>query len=290
MEHLLVTWGYLALFVVCFLSSLGIPVGSEIATGYAGALASGKLTSAHDHLSLGAVIGVAVAAELVGSTAGYLVGRFGGRPLVDRLGRYVLLTHRDLDRAEAWLARRGEPFVLFGRCVPLLRSFVSLAAGLGEMAYGKFVVFTVIGSAIFVSALAGVGDSLGASWHHVLKAFSDAGYVAAALVVLVVAVVFLHRLRVVRAERGIGSLSRRPMGGSARPASGRGAQNRPASGWTAAAQPVPPRRSVVAPGPVVARRPPATPNRPVPLPPTPPRPPAPPQARRRRFEPDPLDD
>ncbi len=290
MEHLLVTWGYLALFVVCFLSSLGIPVGSEIVTGYAGALASGKLTSAHDHLSLGAVIGVAVAAELVGSTAGYLVGRFGGRPLVDRLGRYVLLTHRDLDRAEAWLARRGEPFVLFGRCVPLLRSFVSLAAGLGEMAYGKFVVFTVIGSAIFVSALAGVGDSLGASWHHVLKDFSDAGYVVAVLVVLAVAVVFLHRLRAVRAERGIGSLPRRPIGGPPRPAAGRGASSRPASGWTAAAQPVPPRRSVVAPGPVVARRPPATPNRPVPLPPTPPRPPAPPQARRRRFEPDPLDD
>ena len=290
MEHFLVTWGYLALFVVCFLSSLGIPVGSEIVTGYAGALASGKLTSAHDHLSLGAVIGVAVAAELVGSTAGYLVGRFGGRPLVDRLGRYVLLTHRDLDRAEAWLARRGEPFVLFGRCVPLLRSFVSLAAGLGEMAYGKFVVFTVIGSAIFVTALAGVGDSLGASWHHVLKDFSDAGYVVAVLAVLAVAVVFLHRLRVVRAERGIGSLPRRPIGGSARPAAGREASRRPASGWTAAAQPVPPRRSVVAPGPVVARRPPSTPNRPVPLPPTPPRPPAPPQARRRRFEPEPLDD
>lgn len=254
MEHFLVTWGYLALFGVCFLSSLGIPVGSEIVTGYAGALASGKLTSAHDHLSLGVVIGVAVAAELVGSTAGYLVGRFGGRPLVDRLGRYVLLTHRDLDRAEQWLARRGEPFVLFGRCIPLLRSFVSLAGGLGEMAYGTFVVFTVIGSAIFVSALAGIGDSLGASWHHVLKDFSDAGYVVAALLVLAVALVFVHRLRVVRAERGV----------PARTQGRQFVQEHPGPRRPAGARVQ--RRAVVVSGPVVARRPAGGPFRPAPPP------------------------
>lgn len=286
MEHFLVHWGYLALFVVCFLSSLGIPVGSEIVTGYAGALASGKLTSTHDHLSLGVVIGVAVAGELVGSTAGYIVGRFGGRPLVDRLGKYVLLTHRDLDRAEDWFARRGEPFVLFGRCIPLLRSFVSLAAGLGEMAYAKFVAFTIIGSAIFVSLLAGVGYSLGASWHHVLKDFDYAGYVAAALVVVAVVIVFLHRVRVVRSERqtgrplrgrGMNPPDRRVSGLSPREqAAGRDGAERPA-----ARRPLPPRPSVVAPGPVVARRPPATPNRPFPLEP---RPPIPPQGPGRDVE------
>ncbi len=261
MEHILVTWGYLALFAVCLISSLGIPIGSEIVTGYAGALASGKLTSTHDHLSLGVVIGVAVAGELVGSTAGYLVGRYGGRPLVDRLGRYVLLTHRDLDRAEAWLSRRGEPFVLIGRCIPLLRSFVSVAGGLGEMAYGKFLAFTVIGSAIFVSVLSVVGYSLGGSWHRVLKDFDYAGYVAGALFVVLVAAVFLHRLRVVRAERnGTDPLHARRVVDADRTRPG----GRPA---------VPPRRSVVAPGPVVARRPPSTPSRPIPRSPVPPRPP-----------------
>jgi membrane protein DedA with SNARE-associated domain len=293
MEHFLVHWGYLALFVVCVVSSLGIPVGSEIVTGYAGALASGKLTSEHDHLSLGVVIGVGVAAELVGSTAGYLVGRFGGRPLVDRLGKYVLLTHRDLDRAEDWFARRGEPFVLFGRCIPLLRSFVSLAAGLGEMAYAKFVAFTIVGSAIFVSALAGIGYSLGASWHHVLKDFDYAGYVAAFLAVLAVVVIFLHRLRAVRSEHDSArALHGRRLVGPARPAESRAVHGQPEQGWhgpeeAAPRRPVPPRPSVVAPGPVVARRPPETPSRPFPLQP---QPPVPPQGPGQRYESDPIED
>ncbi len=107
------------------------------------------------------VIVVAVVAEVLGSLAGYLIGYFGGRPLVDRVGKYVLLTHKDLDRAEAWFDRRGEPFVLFGRFIPLLRSFVSFAAGLGEMAIAKFVVFTVIGCAIWCTALVSLGYSLG---------------------------------------------------------------------------------------------------------------------------------
>lgn len=200
MEHILATWGYLALFGIVLLSAMGIPVGSEVATGYAGALASGQLTTSHDHLSLAAVIVVAAAGELVGSIIGYMIGRFGGRPLVDRVGKYVLLTHRDLDRAEEWFARRGEPFVLFGRFIPLLRSFVSLAAGLGEMTFGKFIGFTVVGVVVWCGVLASIGYSLGASWHHVIKVFSDAGYVAAALLVLAVVVVIVHRVRVVRAE------------------------------------------------------------------------------------------
>jgi membrane protein DedA with SNARE-associated domain len=203
MEHILSTWGYLALFGIVLVSAVGIPVGSEIATGYAGALASGQLTTSHDHLSLGAVILVATAGELVGSMIGYSVGRFGGRPLVDRVGRYVLLSHRDLDRAEAWFARRGETFVLFGRFIPLLRSFVSVAAGLGEMAVGRFVAFTVIGCAVWCGALASIGYSLGASWHHVISVFSDAGYVLAALFVVAVAALLLHRISVVRAERAM---------------------------------------------------------------------------------------
>lgn len=209
MEHVLATWGYLALFGIVLLSALGIPVGSEIATGYAGALASGQLTTSHDHLALGAVIVVAVAGELVGSLFGYAIGRFGGRPLVDRVGKYVLLTHRDLDRAEAWFARRGDPFVFFGRFIPLLRSFVSVAAGLGEMSIGRFLAFTVAGCAVWCGVLASIGYSLGASWHHVIKVFSDAGYVLAGLFVIAVIALVVHRIRVMRMER---STSRAPAG------------------------------------------------------------------------------
>jgi membrane protein DedA with SNARE-associated domain len=198
------TWGYLAVFVLSFISSMGLPVGAEVAIIYGGVLASGQVPHEPHHLNLVLVIVVAIVAELLGSLAGYLIGYFGGRTLVDRVGKYVLLTHHDLDRAEAWFARRGEPVVLFGRFIPLLRSFVSFAAGLGEMAFAKFTLFTVIGCAVWCTALTCLGYSLGSTYNHVLKGFNDAGYVFAALFVLAIVVLFLHRFRVLRAERRAG--------------------------------------------------------------------------------------
>ncbi len=210
MEHFLQTWGYLAIFGITLISAMCLPIGAEAAVAYGGALASGHfITSGHDHLNLILVIVVAVLGDLVGSYLGYAIGYLGGRPLVDRLGKYVLLTHKDLDRAEEWFARRGEPAVLFTRCIPLLRSFISLAAGLGEMTLGKFTVFTLIGCVVWNSVLATIGYNLGSSWHHVVTGFSYAGYVFGILAVLVVVGLILHRLRVVRAERAGVTLGRK---------------------------------------------------------------------------------
>jgi len=213
-EHFLETWGYAAVFVLSFISSMGLPVGAEVALIYGGVLASGQVPGEGTPLNLAVVIILAVAGEVLGSFAGYSIGRFGGRALVDKVGKYVLLTHKDLDRAEAWFARRGEPFVFFGRFIPLLRSFVSFAAGLGEMAIGKFAAFTVIACTIWCTALVSLGYSLGSSYHHVLKAFSYAGYVLGALAVIAVVVVFLHRWRAYRAERDRLAGERTPSGRS----------------------------------------------------------------------------
>lgn len=201
MEHFLETWGYLAVFVLSFISAMGLPVGAELAVIYGGVLASGQIANEPHHLNLAIVIVLASLAELLGSLAGYLIGFYGGRPLVDRFGKYVLLTHKDLDRAEAWFSRHGEPLVLFGRFIPLLRSFVSLAAGLSEMALGKFVAFTIIGCTIWCAALASLGYSLGSTYNHVLKGFTDAGYAFGVLAVIAVVLLFVHRLQVVREER-----------------------------------------------------------------------------------------
>ncbi|MDR3650876.1 MAG: DedA family protein [Acidimicrobiales bacterium] len=201
MEHFLETWGYVAVFGLSFISSMGLPVGAELAVIYGGVLASGQIAHEPHHLNVVLVIVLATLGEVMGSLAGYLIGFYGGRALVDRFGKYVLLTHKDLDRAEAWFGRHGEPLVLFGRFIPLLRSFVSFAAGLGEMAIAKFLAFTVIGCAIWCTALASLGDALGSSYNHVLKDFSYAGYALAALAVVAVVLLFLHRLRTVREER-----------------------------------------------------------------------------------------
>ena len=204
MEEFLKSAGYGAIFALSFISSMGLPVGAEIALIYGGVLASGQVPGEGKPLTLAVVIVVAVLGELLGSLAGYSIGRFGGRALVDKFGKYLLLTHKDLDRADAWFARRGEPVVLFGRFIPLLRSFVSFAAGLGEMAIGKFSVFTVIGCAVWCTALCSLGYSLGSSYNHVLKAFSYAGYVLGVLAVIAVVVVFWHRLREYRRQRDEG--------------------------------------------------------------------------------------
>jgi membrane protein DedA with SNARE-associated domain len=199
-EHFLATWGYLAVFGLSFISAMGIPVGAELALIYGGVLASGQVSGVSP-LNLAAVILVGIAGEMLGALAGYGIGMYGGRPLVDKAGKYVLLTHRDLDRAEAWFAKRGEPFALLGRFVPLLRSWVSLACGLGEMAIGKFVAFSLIGIAIWCTALVSLGYSLGSSYKHVLHAFSSAGYVIGALFVVAVAVAVVHRWRIYRRHR-----------------------------------------------------------------------------------------
>lgn len=202
MEHFLASWGYVALFAVTLISAMGIPIGSELVMAYGGALASGQLTTTHhDHLVLVWVIVVGTLGEVVGSLIGYTIGYVGGRPVVDRLGKYVLVTRTDLDRAEAWLDGRGESAIFIGRLIPLIRSFVSLAGGLARMRLTKFVLFTVLGSAVFVAALSGIGYSLGHSWHTVIKDFSDAGYVALVLAVLAVAAVVVHRIRLLRRER-----------------------------------------------------------------------------------------
>jgi membrane protein DedA with SNARE-associated domain len=199
--HFLESTGYFAVFVLSFISSMGLPVGSELAIIGGGALDSGIAGESKPYLSLALVIILATLGEVLGSGAGYGIGRYGGRPLVDRFGKYVLLTHKDLDRAEAWFARRGEPVVFFGRFIPLLRSFVSFAAGLGEMAIGKFFLYTVIACAIWCTALATIGYNLSSTYDSIVHGFSYAGYVLVGLAVIAVAVVFWHRYRTYKAEQ-----------------------------------------------------------------------------------------
>ena len=207
LESFLASVGYGAVFLLSFVSSMGLPVGAELALIFGGVLASTAGASANGvkPLSLALVIVAGVLGEVLGSLAGYGIGRYGGRPLVDKFGKYLLLTHKDLDRADAWFARRGEPVVFFGRFIPLLRSFVSFAAGLGEMSspsspssHGHRVRHLVSPPSC------SLGYSLGSSYNHVLKAFSYAGYVLAVLAVIAVVVVFLHRLHEYRKQRDPG--------------------------------------------------------------------------------------
>ncbi|MHB8681779.1 MAG: DedA family protein, partial [Acidimicrobiales bacterium] len=205
-EHFITTWGYLAIFVFTVCEAACIPVPSEITLGLGGALASGYLPSGavdRHPLNLAFVILLGICGEMVGSYLAYVVGRTGGRAFVDRWGKYVLLSHKDLDRAEAWFARRGEGVVLFGRVVPLVRAFVSFVAGMAEMEPVRFGLYTVVGVTVWVGGLAGIGYGLGGKWHSMVKGFGDATYVIVGLIVVGLAVVVAHRWRALRAQRAI---------------------------------------------------------------------------------------
>src|SRR5664280_2649762 len=192
MQHFLETWGYLAVFILTVLESACVPIPSEVTLGLSGALASGAMIGgSHGSLNLGLVI----VAGIAGSLLAYVVGRTGGRALVDRYGKYVLLSHADLDKAELWFTRRGEWMVLYGRVLPFIRTFISLPAGMAEMNVVKFTAFTAIGVSIWVALLSSIGYALGDSWNKMVAAFGVVGYVIAAGVVLAAIVFLVHRYR-----------------------------------------------------------------------------------------------
>jgi membrane protein DedA with SNARE-associated domain len=202
MEHVLETWGYVAIFVLTAVGSACIPVPSEITLGFGGALASGAtFGSSHTHLRLVSVILVAIAGSLVGCAIAYVVGRTGGRALVERLGKYVLLSSQDLDRSEAWFKRRGDWAVLIGNLIPFVRAFISLPAGIGDMPVARFGLFTTVAVSLWATALAWTGYALGADWHSLVSGVGDAGYVAAGLAVLGVLGAVGHRWRRFHADR-----------------------------------------------------------------------------------------
>src|ERR1035437_7807963 len=218
MQHFLETWSYFAIFVLTVLESACVPIPSEVTLGLSGALASGAVIGgSHGSLNLGLVILAGIAGSVLGSLLAYVVGRTGGRALIDRYGKYVLLSHADLDKTELWFARRGEWMVLYGRGLPFIRTFISLPAGMAEMSVAKFTALTALGVTLWVSLLSIIGYALGDSWNKMAKAFGLVGYIIAALVVVAVIGVMIRRYRTASAADRAGPSDRGRIEASARP-------------------------------------------------------------------------
>jgi membrane protein DedA with SNARE-associated domain len=204
MQTFLTQAGYLALILFAFVEACSIPISSEITFGFAGVLAY------QGHLNLALVIIIGTLAELAGSFTSYAIGRKGGRRAVERFGRYVLITQRDLDRAERFFAGRGAWAVTIARLVPLLRAFAGLVSGLIEVPATQFGVFNLIGTVIWASALSSIGYAVGGAWGNVSHYLSLGGYVLVLLVILPMAAVVLLRLREFRRERAAGIIAGPP--------------------------------------------------------------------------------
>src|SRR5579862_53369 len=160
MESHLASWGYAALILFGFLEAACIPISSEVTFGFAGVLAY------QGHLNLALVIIIGSLAELAGSYASYAVGRIGGKPLVAKVGKYVLVTQGDVDRAERFLAGRGAWAIPVARMLPFVRAFTSIVAGLVRIPAGRFGVLSFIGTVIYAAVLSSIGYGLGSAWQR----------------------------------------------------------------------------------------------------------------------------
>lgn len=198
MEHFIVSeisnHGYLAILLLMILESACIPIPSEAVMLFGGALAAGvTIAGATSHMNVIAVALIGTLGNLIGSGIAYWVGRTGGRTAVEKWGKYVMLRKHDLDRAEKFFSKRGEWAVLIGRVLPVIRTFISLPAGIGEMPVAKFILFTVLGSLPWTFALAFMGEALAGNWQSISKLSTPISVVFGIVIVALIAWWYVRR-------------------------------------------------------------------------------------------------
>jgi membrane protein DedA with SNARE-associated domain len=187
MERWVTDYGYLAIFLLMLAESACIPFPSEVTMLVAGWYAAdGRL----EFFWAGAA---GVAGNLVGSWLAYWLGRRYGRGLLDRYGKYVLIRSHDIDRAEVWWERHGDAATFFSRLLPVIRTFISLPAGIAQMPFVKFTVYTFLGVIPWTFALTYTGVLVGDNWQRVVDYFNWPTLVIAGLLVAVVVVWYIRR-------------------------------------------------------------------------------------------------
>lgn len=154
------TLGYGGVALLMGIESACIPLPSEIIMPFAGYLVYTGQFSLHGAALAGAV------GCILGSIPAYWLGQYGGRPVIERWGKYVLLSRKELDLADRLFARHGQWVVLAGRLLPVIRTFIAFPAGVARMNMAKFIVYTFVGSYPWCYGLAWVGMKLGEQWNQ----------------------------------------------------------------------------------------------------------------------------
>lgn len=194
---------YPGIVLLMAIESACIPLPSEVIMPFSGYLVFQGKMNLHA-AALSGALGCAV-----GSTLAYWVGVWGGRPFVERYGKYVLVRRRDLDRAEAWFQRWGSAAIFFSRLLPVIRTFISLPAGIARMPFGRFLVLSFLGSIPWCYLLAWVGMVLGEHWTDLKRYFHGADVVIGVLILAGGAFWLWHHLRP-EPEEGRAGVGSRP--------------------------------------------------------------------------------
>jgi len=179
--------GLPAIFVLMTLESACIPIPSEATMLFAGfAVVDAAATPGH-HLTLLGIVAAGVIGNLVGSWIAYGVGYFGRLELLEKHGRLLHIKPSQLRRADAWFARYGDASIFFSRLLPVIRTFISLPAGVARMKFGRFTALTLVGCIPWVLALALIGEAVRSRWTDWKANLAYADYVVVALVLCAIA-------------------------------------------------------------------------------------------------------
>lgn len=163
--HVISTLGYPGIVLLMAIESANIPLPSEIIMPFSGYLVYTGQFNLWWAGFWGAI------GCLVGGAISYYIGMIGGRPLIEKYGKYILISHHDLDLADRWFKKHGEITVLIGRLLPVIRTFISFPAGIAKMNFWKFLLYSFIGSFPFCLLLAYIGVKLGNNWESLRDYF-----------------------------------------------------------------------------------------------------------------------
>ncbi len=179
--HFIETTGYLGIMILMTLESMVAPVPSEAVLPFAG------FAIFNESLTWQGVIFFSTLGSIIGSLIGYWMGAKGGRPLVEKWGKYLLLDKHDLDITEKWFSKRGDITVFVCRFIPVVRHLISIPAGMGRMNLIKFSIYTIIGAAIWNTLLTIAGYYLQENWGEIMKYSHIIDYfIVAAMVIILV--------------------------------------------------------------------------------------------------------
>lgn len=188
--------GYPGIFLLMAIEGFGIPIPSELTMPFSGFLAS---SAGGDKFVMPAVIVIGGLGEVTGGVVAYLLGYFGGRPILERYGRAVLLSPEELEKGERWFGRYGDWVVLVTRLLPAIRSFIALPAGVVRMPFWRFVLYSALGSFAWCLVLAIIGQALGQHWQTVSTSLRRYDVV---ILVVVVALLLFGLYKRITAGRG----------------------------------------------------------------------------------------
>jgi membrane protein DedA with SNARE-associated domain len=174
------TLGVWGIFIGMIIESACIPLPSEVIMLYGGFMVY------QGTLSFFSVVAAGVLGNLVGSVLMFWVGSRYGRPFIERYGKYVLFNYEHLDKADRWFSKYGDWVTFFGRNLPVIRTFISLPAGIAKMKFGRFFIFTLIGCIPWNLALTYFGYKLGQHWETAQHYIHPVTYVIALIVVLLI--------------------------------------------------------------------------------------------------------